>query len=129
MKGAPMNIAALLRARRRKDGRLRPKPMSSRPRNTRVQLNLEGLEERTVLTFLAPVGFTAGASPVASAVGDFNNDGRPDIAVTTPGAGTVSTLLGNGDSTFQAPVSSPAGASPQAIIAADFNGDGNLDVA
>ena len=81
------------------------------------------------MTFLAPVGFAAGASPVASIVGDFNKDGRPDLVVTNGNAGTVSTLLGKGDGTFQAPTSSPAGFSPQAIVAADFNGDGNLDVA
>ncbi len=124
-----MHFATLLRARLMKEGRLRPGRTGSRQRNTRVLLGLEKLEVRTVPTFLAPVVFAAGAGPAASVVGDFNNDGRPDVIVTNSGSATVSTLLGNGDGTFQAPVSSPTGLSPQAIIAADFNGDGRLDVA
>ena len=124
-----MNFATFLRARRVMDGKFRPRRKASRQRNTLFHLGLEALEERTVLTFLAPVGFAAGASPVASVVGDFNKDGRPDVVVTNSGAATVSTFPGNGDGTFRSPVSSPTGAGPQAIIAADFNGDGNLDVA
>ncbi len=32
---------------------------------------------------------------------DFNNDGKPDLAVANWLSGTVSVLLGNGDGTFQ----------------------------
>ena len=35
------------------------------------------------------------------AVGDFNGDGKQDLAVTNEGSNSVSVLLGNGNGTFQ----------------------------
>ena len=43
-----------------------------------------------------------GALPVSITVGDFNGDGRPDLATANAVANTVSILLGRGDGTFQA---------------------------
>jgi hypothetical protein len=63
-------------------------------------------------------------------VGDFNGDGKLDLAVDNPGSpGTVSMLLGNGDGTFQAPVNSAAGPGSHSLVVGDFNGDGKLDLA
>src|SRR5262249_35931624 len=65
------------------------------------------------------------------AVGDFFEDGKLSVAVTT-GLGTVSVLRGNGDGTFQAPINFIVGfhgPQPSTLIAADFNGDGRLDTA
>ena len=53
------------------------------------------------------------AAPTAVAVGDFNGDGKPDLAVAnSTSANTVSVLLGNGNGTFQAAVSFATGSGP-----------------
>jgi Family of unknown function (DUF6519)/FG-GAP-like repeat len=62
------------------------------------------------------------------AAGDFNGDGKPDLAVVTL-PGTVLILLNNGDGTFQLGSSYPAGSFPFSIVAADFTGNGTLDLA
>lgn len=73
--------------------------------------------------------FTVGHSPDAVAVGDFNGDGRLDMAVANEGDNTVSILLGNGDGTFQSQTTVATGLAPDAIVTGDFNGDGKLDLA
>jgi hypothetical protein len=60
------------------------------------------------------------------AVGDFNGDGIPDLAVTE--GGSVGVLLGNGDGTFRPRVDYDAGYATSLAVG-DFNGDGILDVA
>ena len=69
------------------------------------------------------------------AVGDFNGDGKLDLAVTPSGIlgslNYVTILLGNGDGTFTAANNATysTGKFPQAIVVADLNGDGKLDLA
>ena len=61
--------------------------------------------------------------------GDFNGDGRTDLAVANAGTNDVSVLLGHGDGTFQDQVRYAAGTGPAALVAGDFNGDGRTDLA
>jgi len=64
------------------------------------------------------------------AAGDFNGDGRTDLAVATYGS-YISVMLGKASTTapLEAPVRFPVDAGAWAITAADFNGDGKLDLA
>ena len=80
-------------------------------------------------SFQAQQPYPIGIAPIAVAVGDFNSDGAPDLAVADAG-GTVIVLLNNGDGTFTPEQQTfPAGEEPMAIVVGDFNRDGNLDLA
>jgi len=69
-----------------------------------------------------------GAGPYYVASGDFNRDGKRDLAVSNSNGGTVSILLGVGDGTFGTGLEYPAGTAPNQIIKTDLNGDGVEDL-
>jgi hypothetical protein len=71
----------------------------------------------------------AGSKPTAIIAGDFNGNGKLDLAVANQASNTVSILVGNGDATFQSHVDYNVGTAPLALVAGDFNGDGHLDIA
>ena len=70
-----------------------------------------------------------GHYPMSVAVGDFNGDGKADLAVANCDSNNVSVLLGNGNGTFQAAVNYAAGTYPSSVAVGDFNGDGKADLA
>jgi len=79
------------------------------------------------------VGLAANSYAIADrsygvVVGDFNRDGKLDLAVVDYAANAVSVLLGNGDGTFQAHVEYATGRWPETVAVGDFNGDGKLDL-
>ena len=76
-----------------------------------------------------PLSYTAGVYPDSVTTGDFNGDGKLDIAVVNAEGNNISVLFGNGKGTFQLPVDYPDTLGPDFIVAADFNGDGKLDLA
>ncbi|MGA8763156.1 MAG: FG-GAP-like repeat-containing protein, partial [Candidatus Sulfotelmatobacter sp.] len=81
-------------------------------------------------TFQDGVATTSPFNVTAIGVGDFNRDGRLDLATSgTFGSGYVNILLGNGDGTFQAGASYPVGSDSGSIAVADLNGDHKLDLA
>jgi hypothetical protein len=89
-------------------------------------------------TFAAPVSYFAGPPyfgsgvgiPNGVVVGDFNNDGRMDVAVGAQGLG-FAVLLGNGDGTLQPATFLSTGlveAFPPLLTITDVNGDGKPDL-
>jgi hypothetical protein len=91
-------------------------------------------------TFPSPVFYSTGphSFPFALVTGDFNNDGKADLAVADEGVNRIVVLLGNGNGTFQSFIPTPVATNPNALLsnptpmsltAGDFNRDGKLDLA
>ncbi len=79
------------------------------------------------LSFAAAPSYPAGVFPTSVAAGDFNLDGKPDLAVTNQNG--VSILLNAGTGAFQAAISYTIAGNPQSVAVGDFNGDGKPDLA
>ena len=81
-------------------------------------------------SFKTATQYSTGASsgPSSVVVGDFNDDGMPDLATADSGNGDVSVLLNIGSGTFGAPKLYTAGLNAAGIAAGDLNGDGKLDL-
>jgi hypothetical protein len=87
-------------------------------------------------TFLPPVTYKVNSNTWTPLTwGDFNHDGKVDIAVAYPPT-QIAVYLGNGDGTFQAPITSTfdlpnttfGNFAQSSTVAADFNKDGNVDL-
>ena len=87
----------------------------------------------------SPITVVAGHESTATALGDFDGDGMPDLAVATTADNTNAVLAvykGNGSGGFSPYVGSPFALSPTlmnsgdafSMSAADFNHDGKLDL-
>jgi hypothetical protein len=85
-------------------------------------------------TTTAAVSTAADTLPWEAAVGDFNNDGKLDVATANYGDDTVSVIPGNSDGTFGNAIVTDTGFSnnhygPHSVAVGNFNNDGNLDLA
>lgn len=84
--------------------------------------------------FQNPLNAAQGVGTFDMTVGDFNGDGKLDVAVAGYISSTqfvIQILLGKGDGTFtkSQTILLPANTSANSITTADFNGDGKLDLA
>ncbi|MEG3897932.1 DUF4347 domain-containing protein, partial [Microcoleus sp. SVA1_B6] len=86
--------------------------------------------EYVLSTFGAATNFGVETNPYGIATGDFDLDGKPDLAVTNQGSNTVSILLGNGTGGFNpAPIPTLAVSNPTLIAIGNFNNDNFPDLA
>lgn len=91
--------------------------------------NVEVLLNRGDGTFRPPVGYMAGQGPFAIAIGDIDEDSRPDIVVANQLSNDVHVLRNQGTGTFALPRVYPTGLEPYAVAVGDLNDDGHPDLA
>src|SRR5205814_31546 len=79
-------------------------------------------------SFAPKADYGAGTNPYSVAVGDFNLDGKPDLAVVNQFSNTVSVFINDGAGAFAAKVDYPTGSAPYSVAVGDFNLDGKPDL-
>jgi hypothetical protein len=75
--------------------------------------------------------FSTGNGPNSVAIGDFNADGKLDLALSdynVSQGNSVAVLLGRGDGTFRKYATYQTGSAPEYVATADLNGDAILDL-
>src|SRR5437588_520064 len=92
-----------------------------------VPFELEAADQ--TVSFGAKSDFRTGGGPNSLAVGDFNGDGKLDLAAVNLDSDTVSILLGAGSGSFGAKTDFATGGQPFSVAVGDFNSDGKLDLA
>src|SRR5262249_41158101 len=80
-------------------------------------------------TFQTPRNFAVGSGAGSVAIGDFNNDGRLDLAVNNTASNSVSVLTNTGGGNFLTGTIGLGSGEAGAPAAGDFNGDGITDLA
>jgi len=81
------------------------------------------------VSFTGPSYFAVGSFPASVAVGEFNQDGHPDLAVANEFSDNVSVLLGGSGGSFGGPTNYATGAFADSVAVGDFNGDADPDLA
>ncbi len=85
-----------------------------------------------LISFAPKVDFVAGTQPVSMTIGDFNGDGREDIAIARYNPSFLSILINTsnpGSISFAPVVNLTNAGNPKAITSGDFDGDGMIDLA
>jgi hypothetical protein len=130
--GAAMNPIALAVADFNSDGMPDIAVLNQSKNTVGILLNNTTAGIGAGLSFATMVPYPTGLSfPAGFTVGDFNGDGKPDIAAVSSTA--IAILLNQGGGVFPTtsptPIALPAFSSASAIATGDFNGDGFLDLA
>ena len=79
-------------------------------------------------SFGSPTEFAVGDDPRSVAVGDFNDDADPDLAVANLFSDDVSVLLGGPGGSFGGATNLGVGESPYDVAVGDFDGDADSDL-
>lgn len=101
--------------------------------DTQTVTNSTGFAYRTSMvgfnTAVTPAP-TTGGFPRRIITGDFNGDGKMDVATANQNGNNVTVLLGQGNGMFTAMTGSPftVGTTPSDLVAADVTGDGKIDI-
>lgn len=101
--------------------------------NISVHLNITAPGSLTP-SFASRITLATGNAPTGICSGDFNNDGKTDLACTNLNDNTVSvyintTIPGASTISFSPKTDLATGNQPVDISTADFNGDGKMDLA
>lgn len=78
-------------------------------------------------TFQPAIPSLLGVDANVVTAGDYNGDGRLDVALLSDFG--IITALGDGQGRFQQPINYPAGGYATGVATGDFNADGKIDVA
>lgn len=85
----------------------------------------------TSISMATKVDLSTGSTPASVAIGDFDSDGKPDLAVANSQANTISlfkNLSTMGSILFDNKVDLPAGSSPQGLAVGDLDSDGKPEI-
>ena len=94
-----------------------------------ILLSITTTVSSATLGFQPAATYPVGSAPFGVAVGDFDGDGKLDLAVVNAGDGSVSILLGKEDGSFKSAINFSACGNCTRIAAGDFDGDSNSDLA
>jgi hypothetical protein len=89
-----------------------------------IQLHTKG----TAFDFSSPGSYVHNGSPRGITTGDFNRDGRLDLAITSLACNCVNIALGNGNGTFLSRSDAAVGRNPLDVVTTDIDHDGLLDL-
>ena len=112
---------------RRRTRATTPRNRHAPPDPPPLRARRRALEDRAnPVSFGATTSYEFGSNSTAVGTGDFNGDGKSDLAVASYTNG-VQVLLNNGTGSFTASATIAA-SDPRAVRVADMNGDGKADV-